>query len=359
MMRNFYISVFFIGIFGFPGLGVTAQVPASQDTLTLGIAGSSPFVVDTLLQTGISLEVWQELAGEAGIPYRTRVFEDVPHALAALKQGVVDGVVGPVSITSDRAETARFTQPYYQSSLSILSISNPPNFWQRLAPFFSKKFFVAVCIFLLILGVVGTLLWLAERKENPDQFPHTPARGVANGMWCAIVTMTTTGYGDISPTTFWGRFIAGSWMIISLVLATTMIAGIASTLTLTGMQTTKVSTAEELAGKRIGVVSGSPAMEFARQYGGRTANIRNIDDGFSRLKAGEIDAIVYDRPQLLYYVSQHAGSSAVVSVAEYERQGYGFAFPLSSNLHDLNVELLELQESGAVEEIVNKWLREK
>lgn len=331
--------------------------PLVKDTLLVGVAGSKPFVVDTLTGTGISLEIWEEVTDELNLNYKSRYFKDVPHALAALEKGQIQAVVGPVSITAARAERVRFTQPYFQSSLSILSLQHNPSFFQRIAPFFSEKFFIAVCIFLFILAIVGALMWLAERKENPEQFPDTPARGIANGMWCAIVTMTTTGYGDIAPSTFWGRFIAGAWMIISLVLATTMIAGIASTLTLTGMTSTTIATAEELSSKKIGVIDQSPAEEFAREYGAKTVQIENIDDGYQKLMNHEIEGVVYDRPQLLYFLQQHPKSSSIISVAEYERQGYGFAFSLGSTLtHDFNVQLLELQENGGVQKIVNTWL---
>jgi len=37
-------------------------------------------------------------------------------------------------------------------------------------------------------------------------------------MWWCIVTLTTTGYGDMYPVTFWGRVIAGATMLMGLVL---------------------------------------------------------------------------------------------------------------------------------------------
>ena len=116
-------------------------------------------------------------------------------------------VVGPVSITAERARRMRFSQPYFQSSLSILSRSEAPSWPQRIRPFCSARFFIALGVFVLILGGVGALIWMAEREANPDQFPAAPARGIANGMWCAIVTMSTTGYGDRAPITFWGRMV--------------------------------------------------------------------------------------------------------------------------------------------------------
>ncbi|VDM59522.1 unnamed protein product [Angiostrongylus costaricensis] len=61
-------------------------------------------------------------------------------------------------------------------------------------------------VFFLVLGVVvfASLVYYAERVEpNPDnQFQSIPI-----GLWWAIVTMTTIGYGDITPHTYLGRLI--------------------------------------------------------------------------------------------------------------------------------------------------------
>jgi hypothetical protein len=41
---------------------------------------------------------------------------------------------------------------------------------------------------------------------------------IPTAMWWCIVTLTTTGYGDMYPITFGGRFIAGTTMLMGLVL---------------------------------------------------------------------------------------------------------------------------------------------
>ncbi len=331
----------------------------SSSVLRIGVAGSPPFVMDVAAGEGISLEVWQRLAGQLGWRCQLTRFNDVPHALTALKHGELDLVVGPVSITAERAKEMRFSQPYFQSSLSILSRSEAPSWPQRIRPFFSARFFVALGVFVLILGGVGALIWMAEREANPDQFPAAPARGIANGMWCAIVTMSTTGYGDRAPITFWGRMVTSAWIIISLLGATTMIAGIASVLTLSGMKATEISTAADLASRNVAAVPGSPSEALARHYGAASITIESPEEGYQLLKSGRVDAVVYDRPQLLYFLKEHPDEGVAVSVAQYQRQGYGFALPLNTSLlHEVNVALLRLEESGSVQRIMEGWLGE-
>ncbi|MGH2644274.1 MAG: transporter substrate-binding domain-containing protein, partial [Chitinophagaceae bacterium] len=325
----------------------------------VGVAGTAPFIVNPQNGSGISLEIWQALASQLGWKYTFKTFVDVPSALQALASGEIDAVVGPVSITADREKNARFSQPYYQSSLSILSRTDKPTLWQRIRPFFSGKFFAAAGIFILILAGVGFLLWLAEHEKNSGQFDPEIVKGIGDGMWCAIVTMSTTGYGDKAPVTFRGRVVAGCWMVISIIFATTLVAGIASTLTLTGLGTSIISNANELSSKKVAVVPDSPAEAFIERYGAKDVPVETLKQGYDLLKKRQVDAVVFDRPQILYFLKEHHDNSVTVSTAEYVRQGYGFALPLKTRLiHPLDIALLQLQESGRVDRIVDEWLGE-
>ena len=307
---------------------------------------------------GISVEVWQALAAQAGWRYQLQSFESVPKALEALAAGKLDVVVGPVSITSERARTARFSQPYYASSLSILSRTEKPSWWDRIAPFFSREFFIAVAVLLSVLGLVGTLIWLAERRVPDAVFAHEPGRGIANGIWLAIVTMSTVGYGDLAPKTFLGRLVTAVWIVISVIMATSLVAGIASTLTLTGMSTNAITTAEELHGRNVAALAGSPGESFAREYGARVRRVESLDRAYSLMQQRAVDAVVFDRPQLRYFIARKHDPSVAVARAEYMPQNYGFAMPVSSPelVHDMNLHLLRLEESGRVDRIVQEWL---
>jgi voltage-gated potassium channel len=47
---------------------------------------------------------------------------------------------------------------------------------------------------------------------------------IEDGIWWALVTVTTVGYGDITPATTLGRFVAGSLMFFGLGLIATVTA---------------------------------------------------------------------------------------------------------------------------------------
>jgi polar amino acid transport system substrate-binding protein len=335
-----------------------APVKSPPKTLRVAVAGTAPFVVQNeKMPQGIAVEIWRDVAAHNSWKYKLVHYPSVPEALTALEKRQVDAVVGPTSISSQRARRFEFTQPYFQSSLSILAPVVNLTIWQRITPFFSKSFFVALGILVFFLFVVGTLFWLAEHGHEDSDFPAAPLPGIASGMWCAIVTMTTVGYGDIAPKTVAGRVIAASWMIISIVAATSLVAGIAGTLSLSSEPRRTIATAGELRGHGVAVISGSPAQAFAKRYGAEIRPVNTLHESYQLLKQNQIEAVLFDRPQLLYFLRQNHDSSVKISNAQYQPQGYGFAFAQGSNFaHQANVRLLQLKESGRVAQIVEMWL---
>ena len=58
--------------------------------------------------------------------------------------------------------------------------------------------------------------------------PATVKGGFGSGVWWALVTATTVGYGDISPATVEGRIVAALLMLIGIGLVGTLAASIAA-----------------------------------------------------------------------------------------------------------------------------------
>ena len=56
----------------------------------------------------------------------------------------------------------------------------------------------------LVLLLTSTLLYVVEGEKQPDAFGSIP-----RAMWWAVATLTTVGYGDVTPVTALGRLFAG------------------------------------------------------------------------------------------------------------------------------------------------------
>ena len=334
----------------------TVKSPTKEKLLKVGIAGSAPFVFQNR-EEGIAVEIWKKIAEKKSWDYKFVPFTKVEEALRSLNKGELDLVVGPISITAKRLEYIRFSQPFYNSSISILSRIENKNLWQRIKPFFRLELLIAVAVFLIILGVVGTLFWLAERKASPEQFSNEPIPGIGSGMWLAIVTMSTTGYGDKAPITFFGRVIAGTWMVVSIIFATSMIAGIASVLTLSTIDSTTISNIEQLSGKKVATVVDSPSVDFLKKSNAKIMTVAGLGEAIEKLRNKEVEAVVYDRPQILFYMKEHDTDDLYISKAEYYKQGYGFAFTTKSQfVLDVNRALLGLTEDQVIEKIIHQYI---
>lgn len=73
----------------------------------------------------------------------------------------------------------------------------------------SKKIAVFFLFVVILVIAIGTLMYMIEGAEPGTQFNNIP-----NSIYWAIVTMTTVGYGDITPTTALGKFLSACVMLI-------------------------------------------------------------------------------------------------------------------------------------------------
>jgi voltage-gated potassium channel len=83
----------------------------------------------------------------------------------------------------------------------------------------NRRVFPYLAVVTLLLGLLaGFLVTLVDRRDFPT---------FGDGVWWAIVTLGTVGYGDIVPHTAWGR-VVGS---VVIVVGVTFIAFLTATVT--------------------------------------------------------------------------------------------------------------------------------
>ena len=82
-----------------------------------------------------------------------------------------------------------------------------------------KKVFV-ICL-VVIAGAIGVLMF--EYKGTGNNI-----KDFFDAIWWALVTITTVGYGDLVPITFWGRIIGIIFIFLGFIIFSTFTAFIAS-----------------------------------------------------------------------------------------------------------------------------------
>ena len=325
-------------------------------TVRVVVVGNAPFVMDSDgVPSGLSIDVWNRVAAELGVRTEFDLADDIGASLDLVASGERDIAVGPISITPDRAEQVTFTQPYLNSSLAIVAPA-AESLLDRFSPFLTQAFITGAFVLAGILVVVGSLLWLAERRVNMG-FPTSTVSGVGNGIWMALVTMTTVGYGDRVPVTIPGRIITGVWMLASLVVASSLTAFLATALTLSQIPAPSIAGAEDLAGRRVGVVADTTSEPFARDFGARVVAWDDLTEAVEALARGDIDAVVFDRPILRFVLAERPNLDLQLSDASYQPQNYGFATAHESLLNrEINLAILRLQDSGELARLEERWL---
>ena len=80
--------------------------------------------------------------------------------------------------------------------------------------FNSRRLRTILAALIFFIFIFGYLFYVSE----PD------VRNLGDGVWWALVTITTVGYGDITPVTTLGRVVASSLMLLGLGLIATITA---------------------------------------------------------------------------------------------------------------------------------------
>jgi len=355
--------------FASPVQAQTAQELGSQK-LRVGVVGNPPFVIrgdnqnsDTDI-TGISLDVWQAVAESQQWNSEYLVQNSISEGIRAVAEGELDILIGPISITPERAAIPgiTFSQPYFSSGVGLMIPGEPLRLWERFAPFFGVAALSSAGILTLLLFLVGNLIWLAEHRQNPEQFsPHYP-EGVQNGMWFALVTLTTVGYGDRSPMTKLGQLVAGVWMLVALLSFSSITAGLASAFTaaLSEAEATPIFTSvNDLKNKDVAVVRDTTAVDWAEFYRADLRLANDLAGAVALLNRGQVEAVMFDRPALIYYTQRHPDENLQVTEIRISLEPYGFVVEENSPLKkEINVQLLDLIYSRRMIEFTERWLGE-
>lgn len=133
--------------------------------------------------------------------------------------------------------------------LRLIRLAALPHVHQAIAEFTgalgAKRFELTMtgCIWLILVLVSATTLYLAERDVQPELFGSIP-----RAIWWSVVTFTTVGYGDAVPATAIGRFFAGIYAICGIGLVAMLTGVIASALSDAAERHTRAKVDDETGG---------------------------------------------------------------------------------------------------------------
>jgi polar amino acid transport system substrate-binding protein len=336
--------------------GAQQPVPPG-DKVTIAVREIRPFAYRTERGwSGYSIEMWEAAARKLDLSYEYVEVPTVKDQIEAVTSGRTKAALGAISITAERARVVEFTQPMFDSGLQILvrSDGDDSGLLGILAGLFSTTFLVVLGGLLILLLVAGHVIWLVERRRN-DHFPRSYFAGVWEGIWWAMVTMATVGYGDTVVRTRTGRVIAMLWMVAGLVLVAQFTAFITSTLTVERINS-DIRTIGDLYGRDVATVGETAASRYLSDIDLPARQLPDVDEATAALRDGSVDAVVYDSPVLRYYARTRGKNETQVVGPIYQPQGYGMAFQLGNPLVDpIDEEFLSLREDGTTAALQERY----
>jgi polar amino acid transport system substrate-binding protein len=341
-----------------PANASSQQEGAAGHKLLVGVIAAPPVYMKAADNrwVGFGVEIWEAVAQDMGLAFEFKEFNTLESMLTALEKKEIDVI--PAMAVQDRFEPfIDFSQSYLKSGLSIaVPAEGTEDRWMNVVKsVFSLQILKAVALMFLMSLLIGIIVWSFERRRNSEMFGDGNIKGIGSGIWWAMVTMTTVGYGDKSPKTLGGRIFAIVWMIFSIVFIAAFTATITTQLTLTELRG-KVHGFNDLYHARVGCISGSDGCNFLVKKGVAVIPVESISEGLTAVANRKIDAFVQNEKILQYLIRTEFPGQLQAVGGTFDEYFVSVALERNSPLRrPLNQALLKFMKTDAWTQLLNRY----
>jgi polar amino acid transport system substrate-binding protein len=340
-----------------PTAGAETRGQGQAETLRVVTMPLEPFVIpDGDRLTGFSVDLWDAVAQQLGMQYQWMPVESVEELLAAVQNGQADVGIAGISMTSEREQSVDFTLPVFNAGLRIMtSTRSSPSVPTLIGILFSPALLKLLGLALLVLLVTAHIIWLVERGSS-DAIPMAYLPGIWESLWWSLGTLATQEYGIFGDSRARSRRLLGMVLVaISVILIAEFTASVTASLTVHQLSG-YIHGASDLPGKRVATVRGTTGAEYLGGQHISAVEVEQIEDAYPLLEAGQVDAIIFDAPVLLYDAATKGKGEVQVVGPILKDEYYGIALPNGSPLRKpINQALLKLMQDGVYTEIHDKW----
>ncbi|MGC2784586.1 MAG: transporter substrate-binding domain-containing protein [Roseiarcus sp.] len=252
---------------------------------------------------GVSVDLWRRAAESLGREYHLVPVAQMEEILKGLERKDYDAAIGAITITPARLARVDFSYPTHRSGAAV-AVRQDTGPMAALASYGSVlgELTPLIALTFALLIVMGVAMWLAERPIRPHGH-ESVVDTLRDGIYWAVVTMTTVGYGDKTPKTTAGRVIAVVWMLASVALVSILSTSIVSRMTADRVVGGFRVTEADLAGKRLAAVAHSSGAEYLDERRLRYAPFDGLPAALTALERGQADAVVNSIGALQYRVA--------------------------------------------------------
>jgi ABC-type amino acid transport substrate-binding protein len=276
--------------------------PSATVPLRIGVYQVAPYggQGDGGLFVGASVDLWRRVAEHLNWQYQLIPVSQMSDLLSGLENGAYDVAIGAITITPERLARVDFSYPTHRSGVAVVfarRTAAPSAFYDYGEALGELGLLILVIV--ILLTVIGVLMWWFERAHLNKTGKSASESAVTSwheGVYWAVVTMTTVGYGDKTPKTQLGRMLAVVWMVGSLVLVSLLTTNLVARMTASRVESIVATRTSDLTGKRLAAVSGSSGAEYLDAERLAYQKFVDLADALNALVTGKTDAVVNSVP---------------------------------------------------------------
>ena len=336
-----------------PPFTIVSQVLDDNEQITQKLVGYIPDLIELLrTQMGFTANI---ILLPANYSYSTLVDE--------VAGGIYDLVVTDMTITAARREEVGFSTSIFDNSLRIImreSSRTNVDLLRYLRPFSLKLWLILLCTTIY----AGLLVCLLERHRNEALHDRSISSMIGMSMWYSMGTIL--GFGaDFTVETAAGRLLTVGLYILSLISVAAYTANLASDLTISKSEDI-ISGIDDIKNgripfNRIGIKTNTAVEDYyLREISDGVRNYFPLEvyqDIFDDLLNNKIDTAIFDSGLLEYSVNNIYCNLTLVGT-DFARSSLGIIFQKNwQYAEELDIILLSLRESGALDDIKVKWFQ--
>ncbi|XP_029164967.1 glutamate receptor ionotropic, kainate 2-like [Nylanderia fulva] len=342
---------------------------------------------------GFAIDIIHEMSKVLGFNYTFEVQADSVYGSLNNETGQWNGMLGKIiagtadlaitdlTITAERQDAVDFTSPFMNLGISVLyrkPTSAPPSLLSFLGPFSKDVWvhllaaYIVVSVLLFIIGRLCPVEWtnpypcIKKPKElkTPFTLMDTPFFVIG------ALLKSPTGFAPAGIST---RALAIAWWFFTLIIGSTYVANLAAALS-TKSVVWPFKTAEELANQqkiKYGAKKGGSTLSFFKDSSHEPYKImynymmdhadevlmEKNEEGVWKVQQ-EHYAFIMESTSIEYIKQRKCNVTQIGGLLD--AKGYGIAMKKDAHYRtDLSGAILKLKENGIINELENKWWRQK
>uniref|UniRef100_A0A3Q2EBR6 Glutamate receptor n=1 Tax=Cyprinodon variegatus TaxID=28743 RepID=A0A3Q2EBR6_CYPVA len=288
--------------------------------------------------------------------------------------------VGSLTINEERSEVIDFSVPFIETGISVMvSRSNGTVSPSAFLEPFSADVWVMMFVMLLLVSAVAVFVFeyfspvgynrcLADGRE-----PHGPSFTIGKAIWLLWGLVFNNSVPVQNPKGTTSKIMVSVWAFFAVIFLASYTANLAAFMIqeeyvdqVTGLSDKKFQSPNDFSPPfRFGTVpNGSTERNIRNNYPEMHSYMtkfhqRNVNEALQSLKAGKLDAFIYDAAVLNYMAGRDEGCKLVTIGSGYifATTGYGIAIQKESGWkRHVDLAILQLFGDGEMEELESLWL---